>query len=118
MQVGFDLVEIARIKKAVERAHFIERVFTEAERSYADQVGRVETYAGIFAAKEAASKALGTGFRDFALTDIEVLHDDICAPQLRFYNNAAKLLGKRSAAVSISHDGGFAGAVVILGDKK
>ena len=64
--IGSDLCDIRRIKKVIERHgdRFINRVFTEVERSRAERkAGRIETYAKRFAAKEACSKALGTGFR-------------------------------------------------------
>ena len=66
--IGSDLCDIRRIEKAIERhgARFLERVFTEAERAKASRrpaANQAPTYAKRFAAKEAASKALGTGFR-------------------------------------------------------
>jgi len=64
--IGSDLCDIRRIEKVIERHgdRFINRVFTEVERSRAERkAGRIETYAKRFAAKEACSKALGTGFR-------------------------------------------------------
>ena len=63
MKVGVDLIEIARIERALERyPAFRERCFTEAERAYCDSRPRpAESYAGRFAGKEAVGKALGTG---------------------------------------------------------
>lgn len=64
--IGSDLCDIRRIEKVIERHgdRFINRVFTDVERSRAERkAGRIETYAKRFAAKEACSKALGTGFR-------------------------------------------------------
>ncbi len=64
--IGSDLCDIRRIEKVIERHgdQFINRVFTDVERSRAERkAGRIETYAKRFAAKEACSKALGTGFR-------------------------------------------------------
>jgi holo-[acyl-carrier protein] synthase len=66
--IGSDLIDIRRIEKTLERhgERFIERVFTEVERTRSDrrELGRVASYAKRFAAKEACAKALGTGFRD------------------------------------------------------
>jgi len=66
--VGSDLIDIRRIEKAIERfgERFLDRIFTEAERRRCDRRGatRMASYARRFAAKEAAAKALGTGFRD------------------------------------------------------
>lgn len=104
--------------KAIARAHFVERVFTEAERSYAEGRGRrPETYAGIFAAKEAVSKALRTGFDGFSLKDIEITHDERRAPHIVFHNHALSTLEKLGASrahVSISHDGGMAIAFAVI----
>src|SRR5439155_25941148 len=65
--VGSDLIDIRRIDKAIERFgdRFLDRIFTEVERRRCDRRGatRVASYARRFAAKEAAAKALGTGFR-------------------------------------------------------
>src|SRR4051794_29050470 len=65
--VGSDLVDIRRIEKAIERFgdRFLDRIFTETERRRCDRRGhtRIASYARRFAAKEAAAKALGTGFR-------------------------------------------------------
>ncbi|MCI8435607.1 MAG: holo-ACP synthase [Clostridia bacterium] len=112
MRIGIDLIEIERVAQAAARPHFCARVFTQAERDYAD--GRAETLAGMFAAKEAAAKALGTGVRGFGLCDIEVTHDEFGAPTLRFYNRAAELFGGRKTSVSITHDRLSAAAVVLI----
>jgi holo-[acyl-carrier protein] synthase len=64
--IGSDLCDIRRIEKVIDRHgdRFINRVFTDVERGRAERkTGRIETYAKRFAAKEACSKALGTGFR-------------------------------------------------------
>ena len=64
--VGSDLIDIRRIERTIERhgERFLGRIFTPAERAKADRrVTRIDTYAKRFAAKEACSKALGTGFR-------------------------------------------------------
>jgi holo-[acyl-carrier protein] synthase len=64
--IGSDLIDVRRIEKVIERhgERFLDRIFTEAERARAERrAKRVETYAKRFAAKEACSKALGTGIR-------------------------------------------------------
>jgi holo-[acyl-carrier protein] synthase len=64
--IGSDLVDIRRIEKVLERhgERFIQRIFTDIERAKAERrAARIDTYAKRFAAKEACSKALGTGFR-------------------------------------------------------
>lgn len=74
--VGVDLIEIERIRRAIERyPRFRERCFTEAERAYCDsRPNPAESYAGRFAGKEAVGKALGFGVaRAFAWRDIEIV---------------------------------------------
>jgi holo-[acyl-carrier protein] synthase len=72
MQVGLDLIELHRIERALRRANFRARVFTEAERAYCDsKANPLQSYAGRFAAKEAVGKALGCGVH-FTWKEIEV----------------------------------------------
>ncbi len=76
IRVGVDLIEVARIRRALERyPRFRERCFTEAERAYCDsRPNPAESYAGRFAGKEAVGKALGIGIaRAFAWKDIEIV---------------------------------------------
>jgi len=80
---GVDLVEVARVRAAIEHpqtgARFVARVFTDGERAYADArgVGRFESYAARFAAKEATMKALGVGWgADATWLDVEVVRRD------------------------------------------
>ena len=76
VRVGTDLIEIARIRRALERyERFRERCFTEAERAYCDsRPNPAESYAGRFAGKEAVGKALGFGVaRAFAWQEIEIV---------------------------------------------
>ena len=76
MRVGIDLIEIARVRRALDRyPAFRERCFTEAERAYCDaRPNPAESYAGRFAGKEAVGKALGFGVaRAWAWRDIEIV---------------------------------------------
>jgi holo-[acyl-carrier protein] synthase len=64
--IGSDLIDITRVEKVIERhgERFLSRIFTDIERARAERrANRIETYAKRFAAKEACSKALGTGIR-------------------------------------------------------
>lgn len=111
--LGCDLVEVRRVARVMENPRFLERVFTEGEREAIAHKG-ASTAAGLWAAKEAVSKALGTGFVGFALRDIEILTDEDGAPHAYLRGGAqARLaaLGALSIWVSISHDSGFAMAV-------
>ena len=120
--IGIDLCEIARIARAIEKPRFLERVYTEAERERvlaASEIRRGEIAAGLFAAKEAVSKALGTGFDGFGPADIEVLPDaagrPACALRGGARDRAARLAGGACRVyVSITHESGMAAAVAIL----
>ena len=81
--IGCDIIEIVRIKKAVERASFSERVFTPEEREYCSSRGlqAAASYAARFAAKEAVLKALGTGLRGGSLQEISITNDALGKPQ-------------------------------------
>ena len=75
LSVGVDLIEIARIRRAIERwgKRFLDHVYTPAEVAYCR--GRVPELAARFAGKEAISKALGTGLYGIAWTEMEILAD-------------------------------------------
>ena len=115
--VGCDLAEVGRIGRALENPRFLEKVYTAGERAYLESKSP-ETAAGLWAAKEAVSKALGTGFTGFAMTDIEICRDRIGRPWVQLHGPAARLLsdlGGGEILVSISHDGGHALAFAVLG---
>jgi holo-[acyl-carrier protein] synthase len=117
IRVGTDLIEIARVEGAVQRwgERFLERIFTEQERvTYGE---RISSLAARFAAKEAASKALGTGLMtEIPWTDIEILTGPSGEPGLHLHGSArekAEHLGLSEWALSLSHSGGHALAVVV-----
>ncbi|MDE6029979.1 MAG: holo-ACP synthase [Clostridiales bacterium] len=114
--IGIDTVRISRIKKAIAKAAFTDRVFTAAEQSYCNgKADCAQSYAGIFCAKEAAVKALGIGFGSGVMpSDIEVAHCDGGAPILNFYGGAVRAFAQYECSVSISHDGDYAVAAVEL----
>jgi len=122
MTVGIDLVEVARLRRIVERhAGFRERTFTPTELVSAEALPerrRFEFLAGRFAVKEAVLKAFGTGLSDeVAFTDIEVAVAESGAPLLRLTGGAQRLAAARGLTrfqTSISHDAGIAVAVVAL----
>lgn len=118
---GVDLERVDRIRAAIERhgRRFLERVFTPGEIAYVDRrKRRSESYAARFAAKEAAMKALGTGWDSgVRWVDVEIVREDKGRPALRFHGRAAEIaaeLGCRSASVSLSHTRDHAIAQVIL----
>ncbi|MDO4710393.1 MAG: holo-ACP synthase [Peptostreptococcaceae bacterium] len=115
--IGTDIIEIGRIKKAImENGRFLSRVFTENEIRYATSKNgiRYSSIAGMWAAKEAYAKATGKGFRDFAMKDVEVLHDDLSSPGLRLYRKARIYSEGAKVHISISHSDLLAIAYCII----
>jgi holo-[acyl-carrier protein] synthase len=117
---GVDIVEVQRIASMIERhgQQFLDRVFTAGEQAYArDSRRRDEHLAARFAAKEAALKALGTGWRSgIAWTDVEVVPLPSGQPTLRVHGRAAEIaaeLGISSWSLSLSHTSSMAVASVI-----
>src|ERR1044071_9181585 len=108
--IGIDIVEISRMQEGCARRgeRFRSRVFTEAEIAYCEgRASRLESYAARFAAKEAAMKALGTGWAEgVAWRDIEVFRAETGAPALRLHGRALERLGEigaRKAHLSLTH---------------
>jgi holo-[acyl-carrier protein] synthase len=118
---GIDIAEIPRIARSIERFgdRFLNRIYTETERRYCDsKTNRLERYAARFAAKEAAMKALGTGWNHgVRWRDCEVVRLPGRRPTITFHGKAAEFavsLGVTNAALSISHTKDLAIAQVIL----
>jgi holo-[acyl-carrier protein] synthase len=118
---GIDVVEVPRVAAAIERfgRRFLERIYTESEIRYCEsKANRMERYAARFAAKEAAMKALGTGWnRGVRWRDIEVRRLPGGRPTLVFSGKAAEFaagLGTKNAALSLTHTASEAIAQVIL----
>lgn len=112
--IGTDIVKIDRIKKAVEKDAFKNRCYTRQEIASASI--SVESLAGNFAAKEAVSKALGTGFSCFGLLDIEILHNERGKPYVSLHRGAKKIadeLGVCNVHLSISHEKEYAIAFAV-----
>src|SRR5579862_14856 len=118
---GIDVVEVPRVAAALQRfgRRFVERIFTENEIRYCDsKANPAERYAARFAAKEAGMKALGTGWNyGVRWRDLEVVRPQGKRPSIVFHGKAAevaKTLGAAHAALSITHTGEQAMALVIL----
>ncbi|MEP6977081.1 MAG: holo-ACP synthase [Thermoleophilia bacterium] len=120
MKVGIDLIEIERIRRALERyPGFKERCFTEAERAYCDsRKNPAQSYAGRFAGKEAVGKALGFGVaRAFAWRDVEIVGRPKPAVQLHGRLAAwAERLGAAEIDLSMTHSRELASAVAVVAD--
>ena len=119
--LGLDVAEVDRIEETIARhgAAFIERVFTPAEAAYCERFkNRCERYAARFAAKEAAMKALGTGWsRGVRWRDIEVAREPGGKPSLRLMGVAREIadgLGVKHISMTITHSGNLAMAQVIF----
>ncbi|MBA2340464.1 MAG: holo-ACP synthase [Pyrinomonadaceae bacterium] len=123
ISIGIDIIEVSRVLKVLQRTpRFIERVFTDGERAYCDARGSLKVaakhYAARFAAKEAALKALGTGWRGgLSWQDVEILSKETGAPSINFHNVARELFrqsGANRAHLTLSHTSEHAIAQVIL----
>ncbi len=118
---GIDIAEVPRIAQSIERfgERFLHRIYTVGEIRYCDsKANRVERYAARFAAKEAAMKALGTGWNHgVRWRDCEVVRLPGGRPSIVFHGRAGEVaarLGVKNAALSLSHTVDQAFAQVIL----
>lgn len=121
LKTGVDLIEIDRIRATLDRygERFLKRIFTEAE--IVECAGRAESLATRFAAKEATTKALGTGIGPVRWREVETLRKKSGEPYLVLHGRAeqiARYLGLTNWAVSFSHSKGTAIAVVIATGKE
>ena len=117
--IGNDIIEIERIEKAISKEGFKNKVYTQRELKNIKKRGdRVETYAGIFSAKEAISKAIGTGVREFSLTDLEILNDDLGKPYVVVSERLDKIIKSKKEnyqiEISISHSKKYATAIAVI----
>jgi holo-[acyl-carrier protein] synthase len=123
--LGNDMVDISRIEKTLETYgdRFIERIFTPVERAKSDRrANRAASYAKRFAAKEACSKALGTGFHNGVFwKDVGVVNDSLGKPTMHLTGGAKQRLaeitpkGKQAVIhVTITDDHPYAQAIVII----
>ncbi len=112
--IGIDVIEISRFRDMKNLEVFIRRVFTDGETEYFTSKAAAkkfyESVAGHFAAKEAFSKALGTGVRNFDMADIEICHDELGMPYIKF--GGVRI----NASVSISHSDTVAVAAVYISE--
>ena len=120
IKCGVDIVRVNRLAEIDPkiRERFIQRVFTEREQ--AQMRDNNEGLSGLFAVKEAVSKALGTGIGKVAWRDIEIVHLPSGEPALTLHGYAKEISqskGLEEWAISISHDGGLAIAMVVATGK-
>ena len=117
--IGNDIIEIERIEKAISKKGFKNKIYTQKELENIEKRGnRLETYAGIFSAKEAISKAIGTGVREFSLTDLEILNDDLGKPYVVVSERLDKIIKSKKEnyqiEISISHSKKYATAMAVI----
>lgn len=118
-RIGIDSIEIARVKKACENEHFLERVYGKKEIEYFRKHNfSPETMAGAFAAKEAFSKAIGTGLTGFKLNEVEILHEKSGRPYYNLSGSASDLAEGMEFDLSITHTKEVATAVTIASVKE
>ncbi|GHV52785.1 holo-[acyl-carrier-protein] synthase [Synergistales bacterium] len=115
--IGTDICKISRMRRAVQNKRFIERLFSEEEIEYAHSGGdSAEHFAGAFAAKEALAKATGLGMFGIGLTNASVRRTEsgpiiVCGGDLQ---EKLEALGADKCWLSLSHDGDYAIAFVVL----
>lgn len=116
--IGVDILEIGRIQRSIDEfgANFLERIFTREEIRYCTSKHNAgQHFAARFAAKEAVSKALATGWRgNFAWKDVEVMNDTLGQPHITLYGNLKETLAGASVFVSLSHSMSHVVAMVII----
>lgn len=114
---GIDIVKISRFEKIVTNNKLMKKLFSPSEITFFNSKKKpVQNAAASFAAKEAFSKALGTGIREFNLTDISVRHNSLGKPYFEFsetLKEIIKKMGYESFELSISHEKEYAVASVI-----
>ncbi len=116
--IGLDIIETARVESKLVNSRFLDKVYTPSEQEYIlarKQNG--QTAAGIFAAKEAVSKALGTGFGTVSWTEIEIIQDPKGKPCASLSGAAKKRLeemGGKQVLVSITHIKDLAAAQAVI----
>lgn len=121
--IGFDIVEVARIRRAWEKFGdaFLQKVFGEEELAYCLKLRQPELhFAARFAAKEAIVKALGTGIGIIGWRDLVITREPFGAPVVKWYGEASQYLrdiGGETIKISLSHTQDYAAAqAMVLGN--
>ncbi len=117
LSVGIDLLEVERMERAIERwgPRLLNRVFTEGEQRESERGVQAQALAARYAAKEAASKCLRTGFSQGVFRkDIEVVSDERGAPGIVLHGGAALVAGGARFQLSLTHTDGMAAAVAVM----
>ena len=123
--IGVDIIDNSRIKQSLKNSHFIKRIFTNTEIAEAKKIkNNIAFYSKRYAAKEAFSKSIGTGFRDnFNFKDISVINDKMGKPKFIINKKIKDIIKKRfnvssyNFFLSISDEKKYSIAYVILQKK-
>jgi holo-[acyl-carrier protein] synthase len=120
IRCGMDIVELERIEKALTQESFINRVYTPRERAYCEARGKaaLQSFAARFCAKEAVSKALGTGIaQGVSFQDIEIVNDANGKPVVTLQNEAKRhfeAMGAKAIDISLTHSRDYAAAQAVI----
>ena len=116
--IGVDIIEIERIKKSIEELgdNFLQKIFTPGEIAYCNSKPNThQHFAARFAAKEALSKAMATGWSGgFRWKDVEVMNESSGKPLLTLHGSMKEILSQCSVLVSLSHSDHHVVAMVVL----
>jgi holo-[acyl-carrier protein] synthase len=116
--IGVDIIEIARIQKSIDDLgeNFLAKIFTPAEIQYCSSKNNAaQHFAARFAAKEAVSKALATGWSgDFAWKDVEVMNDALGQPRITLHGRLKETLAHSTILASLSHSESHVVAMVLI----
>ncbi len=115
--IGIDITVISRIQKMIDKfgTKALNKFLSNKEIKL---VNTTSSYAGFWAAKEAASKAIGVGIgKECSFMDIKITKSPLGQPQLKYKKHIRKKFNIKTSSLSITHDGGFAIAVVVLQNK-
>jgi holo-[acyl-carrier protein] synthase len=116
--IGVDIIEIGRVQQSIADAgqHFLQRVFTEGEIAYCSaKPAAAQHFAARFAAKEALSKALSTGWAGpFRWKDVEIANEPTGQPRIVLHGSLRESLARCAVSVSLSHADAYVVAMVII----
>ncbi len=119
--IGVDIIEISRIEQSIATLgdHFLHKVFTPGEITYCNSKPNAhQHFAARFAAKEALSKALSTGWAgEFRWKDVEVMNESTGQPVLAFHNGMRDALAQSTVFVSLSHSDHHVVAMVVIEER-
>lgn len=116
--IGVDIIEIERIEKSIRESgdHFLHKIFTPQEVVYCNSKPKsFQHFAARFAAKEALSKALSTGWRgEFRWKDVEVANETSGQPRIELHGSLQETLAQCTVLLSLSHSASHVVAMVVI----